>query len=362
MQKDKIVNKDKKILSFPQMGNYYVPVKYLFKHIFNCEIMSPPKITNKTIELGSKYSPDFVCTPFKYTLGTFIESLEKGANILVQAGGGCRYGYYSELQEQILKDLGYDFTFVNFVTAGSKNVKHILKEIKKFEPKFNKIKALYYLFITSKMVKYMDKIDDYIRSNIGFEKEKDSFIKLNNKMLKDFSKVKSYIKLRVLYKKYLKEFKKLEINKPDNCLKVGIIGELYTIMEPFSNYYLEQELASYNIEIKRYTNAHYLVYEKARKVKKYLKYASEFVKYRMGADACDNVARCKYLCTNGYDGIIHIKSAFCTPEIGVMPILNKICNQYNVPIIYFSFDSNTSEVGIKTRIEAFYDMIEMRRK
>ena len=82
----------------------------------------------------------------------------------------------------------------------------------------------------------------------------------------------------------------------------------------------------------------------------------------MGADACDNVARCKYLCANGYDGIIHIKSAFCTPEIGVMPILNKICKQYNVPIIYFSFDSNTSEVGIKTRIEAFYDMIEMRRK
>ena len=95
MQKDKIVNKDKKILSFPQMGNYYVPVKYLFKHIFNCEIMSPPKITNKTIELGSKYSPDFVCTPFKYTLGTFIESLEKDFPLCdhgVQMAGIIIYG------------------------------------------------------------------------------------------------------------------------------------------------------------------------------------------------------------------------------------------------------------------------------
>ena len=81
----------------------------------------------------------------------------------------------------------------------------------------------------------------------------------------------------------------------------------------------------------------------------------------MGADAADNIGRAKYLCENGYDGIIHIKSSFCTPEIGAMPIINKICNEYNVPVIFFSFDSNTSEVGIKTRIEAFYDMIEMRK-
>ena len=69
----------------------------------------------------------------------------------------------------------------------------------------------------------------------------------------------------------------------------------------------------------------------------------------------------KYLCLKNYDGIIHIKSSFCTPEIGAMPVINKVCNDYDVPVIFFSFDANTSEVGIKTRIEAFYDMIEMRK-
>ena len=186
--------------------------------------------------------------------------------------------------------------------------------------------------------------------------------KLHNKMLKSFSKVKSYLGLRKVYKKYEKEFKKIPINKPNNCLKIGIIGELYTIMEPFANYYLEKLLASYNIEIKRFTNVHYLLFEKKKKSKKYIKYASSYVKYKMGSDAADNIGRTKYLCENGYDGIIHIKSSFCTPEIGAMPVINKICNDYNVPVIFFSFDSNTSEVGIKTRIEAFYDMIEMRRE
>ena len=83
--------------------------------------------------------------------------------------------------------------------------------------------------------------------------------------------------------------------------------------------------------------------------------------YRLGADAHDNIYRAKLLCENGYDGIIHIKSSFCTPEIGAMPIINKVCKEYNVPIIYFSFDSNTSMVGIETRVEAFIDMLNMKK-
>ena len=99
--------------SFPHMGDYYVPAKFLLTHIFpNIEVEPAPPITSKTIEIGSKYSPDFVCTPFKYTLGSMIESLEKGANVLIQAGGGCRYGYYSELQIQILKDFNYSFQYI----------------------------------------------------------------------------------------------------------------------------------------------------------------------------------------------------------------------------------------------------------
>ena len=77
------------------MGNYYIPISYLIKKITKQQVIIPPKITKKTIELGTTYSPDYVCVPFKYNLGNFIESLNKGANVIFQAGGGCRYGYYA---------------------------------------------------------------------------------------------------------------------------------------------------------------------------------------------------------------------------------------------------------------------------
>ncbi|MBE6138758.1 MAG: hypothetical protein E7173_03340 [Firmicutes bacterium] len=351
----------KKIVAFPQMGNYYVPAEYLFSRILNCKIMSPKKITRNTIEMGTKNSPDFVCMPFKYTLGTMIECLDSGADIVMQFGGGCRYGYYSELQEQILKDLGYSFQYINLISAGKADVKKIYMEMKKVNPKLKIVQSLYYLLVARTMIKYMDNVDDYIRHNMGFEEKAGELAGLNKRMLKEFSGAKGLIHLTNIYIKYYKQIKKVKIVKNKNCLKVGIIGELYSVMEPFANYYLEKELASYNIDITRFTNVEYLLFQKKKQIKKYLKKAKNYIKYKMGADASDNIARTLLMCEEKYDGIIHIKSSFCTPEIGAMPIINKICNEYDIPVIFFSFDSNTSEVGIKTRLEAFHDMIEMRR-
>ena len=350
-----------KVLSFPKLGDYDIPIYYVLKHITKLKIIKPSKITTKTIELGSKYSPDFVCTPFKYTLGILIENIEKGANTLIQFGGGCRYGYYGELQEQILKDLGYNITLDSLIIGGKTDFKRIKKLMHKYDPDIKLYKLIYYSIIGLKMIIYMDKIDEIIRKNIGFEVEKNSFLDLKKKMLNEFSNTKGLFHLTYLYYKYKSKFKKLKVNKPKKCLKIGLIGELYTLMEPSSNYEIEKDLALNNIEIKRYTNVSYLLLKKRKLVKKYLRKMSN-IKYRMGADAVDNIYHTKELCRQGYDGIIHIKSSFCTPEIGSMPLINKIAKEYNVPVLFFSFDTNTSEVGIKTRLEAFYDMLEMRRE
>lgn len=349
-------------IGFPHVGNYCVPAKFLFSNILDCEIIDAPNITSKTIDLGVKYSPDFVCTPFKYTLGTMLEVIEKGANCVVQLGGGCRYGYYHELQRDIIKSLGHDVKYINLVTAGHSDIKKICNDLKNIDPKFSKIKGLYFLLITIKMVKYMDIVDDYIRHNVGFEVEKGLMEKYNSMMLDEFLSVKSLFSLRKVFKKYFDLIKGVRLNRPNDIIKVGVIGELYTVMEPFSNYYLEKSLAQFGMSVTRFTNVTYLLFKKGKYVRRNIKKYSKYVKYRMGADATDNIMRCVDMCREGYDGIIHIKSSFCTPEIGSMSIINKVCHQYDVPVMFFSFDANTSKVGLQTRLEAFNDMIEMRKK
>lgn len=349
-------------IGFPQVGNYAKAARFLFSNILDADIITAPKITQKTIDLGVKYSPEFVCSPFKYTLGTLLEVIDMGADVVIQLGGGCRYGYYHELQNQIIHDLGHDVLFINLISAGHTDIKKIIKYLKKIDKKFSKLKAIRYFLLTKHMIKYMDIVEDYIRKNVGFEKNKGEMEQLNQEMLNQFLTVKSHHQLKKIYHKYITKIKNIELMKPKHITRIGIIGELYTVMEPFSNYFLERELARFNMSITRYTCASYLLFKKRKFIHKKIKKYSKYVKYKMGADATDNIIRAVDMCREGYDGIIHIKSSFCTPEISSMSIINKICKEYNVPVMFFSFDANTSKVGLQTRLEAFNDMIEMRQK
>lgn len=352
----------KKIISFPHMGDYYIPISYLIKNVTKTEVLIPPKITKKTIELGSKYSPDYVCMPFKYNLGNYIESLDKGANTLMQAGGGCRYGYYAELQEQILKDLNYNFEFINFIDKNHVSIKKIYKYSKSLNKNLNIFKFSYYLINTIIMIYIMDKLSKYPRENLGFEIEKNSFINTEKQFLNTLKTNKQNpISLIKTYFKYKRKYKKIPINKPKDCLKIGIVGELFSIMEPNSSNYIERKLSSYGIETHRFTTLTYLLFQKKHNIKRLLRKGRKYLKYHLGADATESVVLSLSLAKKNYDGIVHIKSFSCTPELNAMTILEKISNDYNIPIIYFSFDTNNNDTAIDTRLEAFYDMILQKK-
>ena len=133
-------------------------------------------------------------------------------------------------------------------------------------------------------------------------------------------------------------------------------------MEPFATYNLEDELKNFDISIKRFTDVSYLlIYKKL--LSKIVRYkARDYLKYKIGADATDNVYRALKLKKKKFDGIIHTKPFGCTPEVGVMPILSKISNERDIPIMFLTFDTQEANTGIKTRVEAFVDMLLMRKE
>ena len=348
------------------MGNYFCALKCLVE-LLSDEVVEPPPITKKTIELGFKYSPESVCIPFKYNLGNYIEALEKGANVLVQSCGGCRFGHYGELQQEILTKLGYKFEFIRFEFIKPANDFNFLSPIKNFK-RLNP--AVSYCKIISKFtlcffkIRYLDYIEDIIRKNIGFEKNKGEFEKSHRAFLAELESADTIRKIYFLKKKYKKQISKIKLEKPDKPFKVGIIGELYSLMEPFSNFYLEKELAKKGIEVHRFITVSSILHEVfsgRRYLNRHIKNAKPYLKYQLGAHGTESVSRAISLIKQKFDGIIHLKPFGCMPEVSAISALNRISKDYKFPIIYFSFDSQTSETGIKTRLEAFHDMLLMKK-
>ena len=349
---------ENRIISFPHIGDYCYFIKPFLENVTGLEVKIAPPITKRTVELGSKYSPEAVCLPFKYNVGNYIEALENGATTLFQFGGGCRYGNYAPLQKKILEDLGYQFSFYEFIKNGKTSFSHIYKTFKSINRSITKFKLLKELLLVIVKIMLFDHLEHYQRKKIP--KEKDNFKKLKYKFINDLKDKTRIFSILHTYFIYKRKYRKVRCKKPK--LKIGIIGELYTSMEPFSTFNLEEELKSYDISIKRYTTVSYLlIYKKL--FERFVKYnVRNILKYHIGADATYNVYRNINLKKKRFDGIIHTKPFGCTPEVGVIPILSKISNEYDIPIMFLSFDTETSNTGIKTRVEAFIDMLLMRKE
>lgn len=351
---------EKKRVAFPRFSHYNLCIKYFVEQALDAEYILQPPMTSRTLEIGARYSPDSVCTPFKTSLGNMIDALEAGADTLIMTLGVCRLGYYGELQEKILHDLGYEFDFINLSEYATGHPKDYLKALRRIGPKASVAKMTQIGAETLKMLSYLDETEAAYYQNCGFELHHGDFKKAWNHFLTSMEMAETLHDIEAAHKTVRQEFAAIPVNKPVSPLRVGVIGEYYTAVDAFSNLNLEQKLADMGVEVHRWMsvtnrNLHYHGKNLSVEIK-------DYCKYEMGPTSTANIWCAKYYASHQFDGIIHAKSAGCTPEIDLMPVLQNISADYKIPILYLSYDAQTSDTGLDTRLEAFYDMIQMKKK
>lgn len=352
---------DKKKVAFPRFSHYNLVIKYFIEHGLEQTYIMQPDMTRRTMELGSKYSPDTVCTPFKSTLGSIIEAIDAGADTIITPYGYCRLGYYGEIQKNILKKLGYECDFINLSEYTTGKKKDYLKALKRIAPHYKPVRVAAVAAEAIKMAEYLDEFEEDYYKICGFEEKKGSCRYIREKFYREMMTAEGRKDIEAAYHKAKDALRQIPLIKTERPLKVGIIGEYFTVQDAFSNSDLEQKLADLHVEVHRWMNLTHrnLHYGGEKNLNVSIR---EYCTYEMGPTSTANLWCAKKYAEEGFDGIIHVKSAGCTPEIDIMPVLQNIGNDYKIPILYLTYDSQTSDTGLMTRIEAFYDMIGMRRK
>lgn len=359
-------------VTFPHMGNAYITLKVILEEL-GIEVIIPPKCNKNTLELGTKYSPETICLPFKINIGNFIEALEAGADTILMINGCgdiCRLGMYSDIQENILKDLGYNFQMIKVRTMKS------LKEIKDFFHVLKKLSGnksyIHFLSAFRKGIKILNEVDelyDLMLKVHPIEKEKNKAIKLYKQFESDILKIKGYTSTLKLIKEYKNKIENIEVDKEKPILKVGIVGEIYTVIEPFVNLNIENKLGDLGVEVTRslsnsiFMNHHldFLPFIKSDR-KKIHKAASPYLEKMIGGHTIETIGCSVLFSEKNYDGLIHLLPFGCMPEIVSKPILNNIEKDTNIPVLSLVLDELTGEGGYVTRLEAFIDLIKRRKE
>ncbi len=349
-------------VTFQHMGDYWVAIKSLVERA-GCEVVVPPRITRRTIELGALHSPEFVCVPFKYTLGNFIEALDEGANVVCQLGGGCRFSYYAEVQEAILRDLGYEFEFLRLEAGAS--FFDLVREFRiKVAPDVSFARVTECFWHAFHMGEAIDAVQDHIRRNVGFEVTPGTMRGIEVGFLRELEGVRTRKNVDELLGDTLDLLRAVPLQRPEDPVRVVVVGELYAVMEPFANYRLEAELARNGVEVHRHLDLTTLIRNSIKyrtHVREMVRRAAPYVTYHLGAEGTESVARTLDALRGGFDGAVHLKPFGCMPEVNAMSALQRISRDHGFPILFVSCDAQAAEAGLRTRVEAFADMLRARK-
>jgi len=351
------------------MCNTYIVVKALLDSL-DIDFVIPPPCSKRTLELGTKYAPELACLPLKINIGNFIESIEKGADTVVITGGcgPCRFGYFGEMHREILKELGYDVEVI-VLELPNGDVKEFLNRVHKITGGKNVVSIVKAVINATKVSIEVDKLDKLCAQIRPREKTRGKTDWILKKFHHQIGKVKGAKEILRLIRSTASEIQKIETDAKVSPLKIGLVGEIYTLIEPFANFNIEQMLGNMGIEIDRSLTISNWIIEHMikpalhlRKNRPYEKAALPYLKTMIGGHGQETIGNSVLYAKQGYDGIIQLYPLTCMPEIVAESILPTVSDELDIPILTLIVDELTGEAGYKTRIEAFIDMLERRKE
>ena len=351
-------------ISYGHMGTLTMIMEMILEELGH-EPIVPHRPTRQTLALGAKYSPEFGCIPFKIVLGTYLESLERGADCLVSGGGygPCRAGLYGDLHGRILNDLGYNPEMIFFFPP--------LKKPLDFTRKLSRLKGhnswAYFMRAISKAwakLGALDELEIAAQQTRPRERNRGDTSRAYQKGLSLLHQAMCREDIEETRLAALAEIKNVAVDPQADPLKVGIIGEIYVQLEPFANFYLEESLGHLGVEARRsiyltsYTR-HDVLSTRGDLNSRSL--AMPYLAQKIGGHGQNSIGDVIRYAQLGYDGVVQLAPFSCIPEIVAKSLMPHVGNKYGIPVLTLFIDEQTGPTGIQTRLEAFVDLLEQRR-
>lgn len=357
------------LVTFPHMGNAYIAMKSVLEDL-GVEVLVPPPCTKRTLELGTKYSPELACLPLKLNIGNYIEAIERGAEVIVMAGGcgPCRFGYYAEVQREILQDLGYSFKMV-VLERPQGNVRDFVKKIAIITGGKTVFRVLASIKRATRVAVLMDELERLCWHIRPREKSGGTVSRLMREFHSQALNTRGSVGLAALIGEYKDRISRVETKGNKEVLGIGIVGEIYTVIEPFVNVSIAEKLGDLGAEVDKSITVSYWVINHLIKEALHLHNKNElqeasypYLRSFVGGHGQESVANTVLYKRRGYDGVIHLLPFTCMPEIVARSVLPEVSHRYGIPVMTLVLDEMTGEAGYMTRLEAFVDLIRRKKE
>lgn len=347
------------------MGTLYIPVETLLLDL-GADVVVPPPCTQRTLELGTRLAPESACLPLKLGLGNFLEAEELGAEAVVMAGGcgPCRFGYYAQVQREVLEGAGHDLEMI-VLEAPQGHLREVLAQLRRWVPGFTFGRFWRSFSLAWTKILAIDTVERSLQQARPREARRGGADAVFARFLADCRRADSPRRVRVLQQEALEELAALS-NPERTVVRVGVVGEIYTVLEPFANLYTERRLGRLGVEVVRrlflgdWIREHLFRFRVQKERRHLAELAGPYLNHFVGGHGLESVAHAVEFARKSMAGTIQIAPLTCMPEIVAETVLPEVTADYGLPVLTLFVDEHTGEAGLQTRLEAFVDLLAGR--
>jgi len=362
-------------VTFPHLGTMHIFCKAIAE-TSGIPYIVPPETSRRTLTLGVQHSNECICLPFKIILGNFIEALQMGADTIVMVGSGppCRLGLYDLVQKVILEDMGLHYRWLTIPPrltwqAIWKNYEET-KELKKELTWKNILLFPHGLRMGWRKMMACEALEKLAMKVRPREVQKGE---TERRLKRALSWVDGARTLRTLEDELQKGMSLLRETEQDLSripLKVAIVGELYTVMDPHINRGVEQRLGELGAEVTRTSWFSTHILRSLRKNKadqsseriRFFEASKAYLGYDVGAECNLSIGEAIVRSQEGFDGVVHLMPFACMPETTASGILTRTGRDWDIPILTLILDEQEIEGRIQTLLEAFVEMLQWKKR
>lgn len=335
------------------------------------DYIEAPQYSDNSIREGVSMSPEFFCFPMKVLLGNAAEALEEGADTLVTVAGfgPCRFSYFAEMQKRILERKGYDFKMIVFDSPRDslKSFFHNMRELKP-DNGINLPGMIREASMALRKGWLYDEIEKRAMALRGIEAEEGETDKAVRDALAILAGASSKREIEAAAREIRDRFQRLPVESGRPHIKIGLVGEILTVLEPYFNFNAVKWLAKNGAVMERSVHISDIFTPLGRNPVygltdgEILHAAKPYLCHEVGGHGLLSVGAAALFARRRFDAIIHFHPFTCMPEVIARTIFVRISKEFDVPILSISIDEQTGRAGTETRLEALMELVWARKE
>ena len=353
--------------TFPHMGTAHLSLTTLLADL-GLEPVPPPRTSQRTIALGVKHAPEFACFPLKVNLGNYLEAFAAGAEVILMAGGvgPCRLGYYAEIEREILQGLGHRFEMI-VLEPPHRRWRDLWRAVRRVVPRMSAARIAGAVAFAVRKIGAVDEIERRVNWLRPRELRRGDATRAWEECQGYLAPATETTGLAAALRRCRERLAEVAVDPERPVLRVSLAGEIYMVLEPAVNFEMERFLGENGVAVDRHIYLSDWIRDQL--LRNFISHrwqepmralARPYLGHFVGGHGLESVAQAVDAGVNRQDGLIHLAPFTCMPEIIAQSVLPCVSRNLDLPVMTLILDEHSAETGIRTRLEAFLDLLSRR--